>query len=366
METTAQKSPRLTLVLCSRNDQWQGNSLWRLEATLNYTAAQAAEIGHLEDIEIVVADWGSVETLRDSAKLTPEAMQIVRYLNVPPALAKEKQRDSPFAEVYAINAAARRSRGEYIGRIDQDTLVGKYFLEWFFKAVDSSDAPFPLEKTAMISNRRRIPYDFGVHCPSFPILRKYLDLFRGLLPRMYPPPPERYWECYIGILLLHRDLWQAAGGYDESFIYYGHMEFDFFLRLFKQFPGVDLSDIVRCDFYHLDHISKWVVRDELKRSTNPARSLENPPPVLCPNGDTWGLSDYEIPLLQPPHDAMLPKSAITWHQSLVIRLIFLTALSTIITFYRIARSMFRPFVRRILGKKLISFLRSFSPQRAHR
>ena len=134
--TTLGIVPRLTLVLCSRNDQWQGNSLWRLETTLNYIALQAAEIGRLDEVEIIVADWGSAETLRESIKLIPEAIRIVRYLNIPPALAKEKQRDSPFAEVFAINAAARRSRGDFIGRIDQDTLVGKGFLQWFFKAIE--------------------------------------------------------------------------------------------------------------------------------------------------------------------------------------------------------------------------------------
>ena len=45
---------------------------------------------------------------------------------------------------------------------------------------------------------------------------------------MTPSPVDRYWQCYIGILLMHRKLWGIAGGYDESFIYYGYMEFDFF------------------------------------------------------------------------------------------------------------------------------------------
>ena len=124
------------MIACSRNDQWQGNCLWRLQTTINYTALQAAKLGRLNDIEIIISDWGSNVSLRDTVKLIPEAMQAVRYLYIPPALAKEKQKDSPFAEVFAINAAARRSRGDYIGRIDQDTLVGRSFLEWFFAAVE--------------------------------------------------------------------------------------------------------------------------------------------------------------------------------------------------------------------------------------
>lgn len=339
-------APRLTLVLCSRNDQWQGNSLWRLETTLNYTASQVAEIGRLGEVEIIVSDWGSVETLRDAVKLTPQAAKIVRYLNIPPSLAKEKQRDSPFAEVYAINAAVRRSRGEYIGRIDQDTLVGKRFLQWFFKAIKSPTNAFPIEKTAMICNRRRIPYDFAVRCPPFPIVRKYLDLFRGVLPRMISPFPEWYWACYIGILLLHRDLWWMTGGYDESFIYYGLMEFDLFLRLLTSFRGMDLSPIVECDFYHLDHVPTWAVGKLQTRSSNPLRTPENPPPVLCPNGKSWGLANYEISLLYPPPFSALPPSAIQWRLSKMPRLLLEILVSTIITLYRIARG----FVRRRIAE----------------
>jgi hypothetical protein len=332
---------RLTLVLCSRNDRWQGNSLWRLEATLNYTAAQVADIERLKEVEIIVADWGSAEPLRDAIKLSPQAAQIVRYLNIPPALAKEKQRDSPFAEVYAINAAVRRSRGDFIGRIDQDTLVGKRFLQWFFKIIESPRASFPIEKTAMISNRRRIPYDFAVRCPPFPIVRKYLDLCRAFLPRMVSPLPDYYWACFVGIVLLHRDLWGAAGGYDETFIYYGAMEFDLFLRLLMRFQGLDLSPLVSCDFYHLDHVPTWAVWRLLTRSINPLRTPENPPPVLCPNGESWGLANYELPLLPPNPSSILQASAFEWRPSWTLRLLFEMLVSTIVTLSRIARGLMR-------------------------
>jgi hypothetical protein len=365
-QAQAGAAPRLTLVLCSRNDQWQGNSLWRLETTLNYTAMQAAAIGRLDEVEIIVADWGSVDTLRDAAKLTPDAAKIVRYLNISPLLAKDKQKDSPFAEVYAINAAVRRSRGEYVGRIDQDTLVGKYFLQWFFVTIEATNAPFPIEKTAMISNRRRIPYDFALLCPSFPLVSKYLELFRWFLPRMYPPPRERYWECYIGILLFHRNLWEAAGGYDESFIYYGHMEFDFFLRLLKKFNGLDLSDTVRCDFYHLDHVPTWKVWHELRRSHNPVRTPDDPPPEFCPNGDSWGLADYEIPLSSAPKTAILEPVALQWQIRLMPRLFTVTILSTVQTFVRIVKVESRPQIKRMLGPKLIAFIRDLAGQRTHR
>jgi hypothetical protein len=323
-----QPTPRLSLVLCSRNDQWQGNSLWRLEVTLNYTARQAARIGRLDDLEIVVADWGSTDTLSDNVRLGPEAARIVRFLNLPKDLTDEKQQDSPFAEVFAINAAVQRSRGDYVGRIDQDTLVGHRFLEWFFATIESPDPPFPVESTAMIANRRRIPYAFASRCLPYALVERYVDRLRTRLPLMRPAPPERWWECYIGIVLLPRKLWEAVRGYDETFIYYGHMEFDLYLRLLQQFEGIPLETVVDCDFHHLDHVQTWAVWRTVTRTLNPARSPENPPPEVCPNGEDWGLTGYDLPTIPARADRALPDDEATWRSTLEPRLALAIATST--------------------------------------
>ena len=34
----ASKTPALSLILCSRNDQYMGNSRWRLQTSLNHAA----------------------------------------------------------------------------------------------------------------------------------------------------------------------------------------------------------------------------------------------------------------------------------------------------------------------------------------
>ena len=345
----------LSLILCSRNDQFQGNSLWRLETTLNFAARQLAEIKHLEDVEIIVTDWGSTELLRDAVQLSEEAHRIVRFLTIPTELAKEKQQDSRFAEVFAINAAARHSRGQYVGRIDQDTLVGRRFLQWFFTALDNPQSqPFALESTVMISNRRRIPYHFAVRCPQFPIVEKYVGWFDKVLPRMaLPLPNSEYWQCYIGILLLHRQLWSECGGYDESFIYYGFMEFDLFLRLRMRYEGVDLGLVVDDDFYHLDHVPGWLIWHKPRLGVakgNPVRTAENPPPEFCPSGSGWGLIDHHL-ALETVSTAPIPAIAddMRWSASRGLNLIILTALSTVLTFRNIAFDYPKSLVHRLKG-----------------
>ncbi len=338
----ARSAPLLSLVLCSRNDQFQGDSLWRLETTLNHAARQAADLGRLDDVEVIVADWGSEEPLRDAVRLSEEAARIVRFLTVPVALAREKQRDSRFAEVFAINAAARRSRGEYIGRIDQDTLIGRHFLEWFFRAVEEGEPAFPLEASVMISNRRRIPYHFAVRTPSFPVVERYLSWFDRRLPTMALTMSDNYWECYIGIVLFHRRLWEESGGYDESFIYYSYMEFDLFLRLCMRYQGVDLGAIVGNDFHHLDHMPAWLTWQVTRRQENIIRTPEAPPPEFCPAGPDWGLSSYPLELEEVPAKGRgLAARDARWRPSHWPELVWSVVASTIATIGYLFRDQMR-------------------------
>jgi hypothetical protein len=248
-------------------------------------------------VEVIVADWGSEIPLRDVLKLTQEAARIVSFLHIPPDIARAEQKDSPFPEVLAINAAARRASGEFIGRIDQDTLVGRYFLEKFFWLHEKQRMLVPFDKAVMLSNRRRIPYRFAVLCPSFWAVNRYLRWFGRVLPLMEPPPPHLPYRVYIGILVFHRDLWNQCGGYDERFIYMDFMELDLILRLVKQYVFVDLGEIVNYDFYHLDHSDprkSWGF--DRNRPVNPEKTLDNPPEELNPTGENWGLIQYPMEL----------------------------------------------------------------------
>ena len=132
-----------------------GNSRWRLETALNYVADQVEALGRAEDVEVLVADWGSEIPLREVLRLTPAAAGIVSFILIPPEIARPLQKDSPFPEVLALNAAARRARGTYIGQIDQDTLVGKRFLEVFFELYDGKrELSIPLDRALCLKSSR--------------------------------------------------------------------------------------------------------------------------------------------------------------------------------------------------------------------
>jgi hypothetical protein len=291
------KNPALSLILCSRNDNYMGNSCWRLETTLNYVADQVEALGRTKDVEVLVADWGSDISLRDVLQLTPTAAKIVSFLLIPPEVARGLQKDSPFPEVLALNAAARRARGAYIGRIDQDTLVGRRFLEVFFDLYDGRrQLAIPLDSALLYSGRRRIPYWFAVRCPAHRHVAKFIRLL-GRRCRLDTLPNREYWTYLVGIWLIHRDLWIECGGYDERFIYYNWMEVEMILRLRQRYTLIDFGKMVDYDFYHLGHRNPRarLTRRDLGHQVNTFDLDPSAPPLpYHPNSDVWGLEKFKL------------------------------------------------------------------------
>ena len=305
--------PPLSLILCSRNDGYMGNSLWRLETALNYVGGRVEALGREQDVEVLVTDWGSDVALKDVVALRPPAARMVSYVTVPPMLARERQGDSPFPEVLALNIAARRAHGSFIGRIDQDTLVGERFLRWFFEAVDTAQplgSPgVALETALLFANRRNIPYRFAVGSPSLDDVTRFLRLFGARLPvwRRNPATGDVFWTSAVGIWLAHRNRWHECGGYDERLIYYNWMETDMICRLRQKYPVVDLGELTDHDFYHLEHYAPriaYFARQHVHK--NDAVDLATPPQVLHPNAEAWGLHECHLAvqpsLLEPGVD----------------------------------------------------------------
>jgi hypothetical protein len=314
--------PALSLILCSRNDQYMGNSRWRLQTSLNYLAENVHVLGREEDVEVLVTDWGSDTPLREVLELSPVATRIVSFIQVPPEIARDLQKDSPFAEVFALNAAARRAGGEYIGRIDQDTLVGKRFLEYFFDLYEGrQQLEVPLASVLLFANQRMVPYRLMVQCPSLWAVEEYISLF-GRLFKIEITPRTKYYNHGVGIWLVHRDLWIESGGYDERLIYMNAMEINMIGRLMKKYDLVNLGQLVNYDLYHIEHYHPLVIRSSsTHRKGNPEHLFANTD-ILNPNGPDWGLVNYSFRKL-PSSRALNEEGASTINRSFFEHLSFL-------------------------------------------
>jgi len=299
------RKPVLSLILCSRNDAYMGNSRWRLETALNYVGERVHALGREEDVEVLVTDWGSHVPLREVVALEPAAARIVSFLTVPPAVAHDLQKDSPFPEVLALNAAARRAHGDYIGRIDQDTLVGERFLNLFFELIERKrtlGAQGATPETAMFfANRRSIPYRFAAASPSLRCVTRFVRVFGQRLAvwRANPIAGDVFWTSYVGIWLAHRNLWHECGGYDERMIYYNWMETEMICRLARKHTMVNLGELTCDDFYHLEHYHPTTKPLGRRRPMKNAEvKLTAPHEVLHPNSAAWGLLEH--PLTRQP------------------------------------------------------------------
>lgn len=306
--------PALSLILCSRNDQYMGDSRWRLATSLNYLAENVRRLGRESDIEVVIADWGSHPPLQNVLELSAAASPLVRFLLVPRPLAIELQRDSPFPEVIALNAAARRATGEYIGRIDQDTLVGSQFLQAFFELYEGRQRlEVPLASALLFSGHRDIPYRLAVRCPPAWVVQRFVEQRGSSLPVEGSDTTSAFYLKAVGIWLVHRRLWDECGGYDERMIYMNGMEANMMHRLMEKYPMVDLGSMVGHDFYHLEHYHPWAVRKtSTHRKVNPHLPF-SAPNTMNPNGEAWGLAAYPFSVASsvrqgdvPPSPTILP------------------------------------------------------------
>lgn len=273
-----------------------GNSLWRLETSLNYLGRRVTELGRNEDIEVLVTDWGSETPLSEVVHLGDEARRLTSFIHVPGDIALSLQKDSHFPEVLALNAAVRRASGKFIGRIDQDTLVGKKFLQTFFNWVEVEQAPdFELNHALLFANRREIPLRFTSTSPSIDNIERFVLSCGSLLP--FRKSDDRpFWSYEVGIWLLHRDLWNESRGYNEELIYFNWMETEMLRRLNLKYPIVNLGELVDFDFYHLGHYSRFAPpkNSGQKRKRNPVVDFSKPAGSLEVNLENWGLNDFSL------------------------------------------------------------------------
>lgn len=295
----------LSLILCARNDRYMGNSNWRLQTTLNYVARKVRDLGREADVEILVTDWGSVIPLNEGLELSPEACRLTSFILIPSGMAQDLQKDSPFPEVLALNAAARRAGGEYIGRIDQDTLVGIRFLKVFFDLYEGREqiAGSKLKSALLFACRRKIPYRFVVREPHFNHVDRFIRFFGHRLevevkpwdPLCYSGNPKYYYGG-VGIWLLHNQLWAECGGYDERMIYMNGMEVNMIHRLMQKYELKDLGRFVGYDFYHLEHYHPWMPRIAARTMNRNSEDFTKVS-VMHPNKENWGLADYSLSVL---------------------------------------------------------------------
>jgi hypothetical protein len=288
----------LSLILCSRNDSYMGNSRWRLETSINLALLNAKDANFLDKLEIVVSDWGSQIPLSEVLNLLPDAKDRVKFVHVPADIAAVEQKDSKFPEVIALNAAARRANGEYIGRIDNDTVIAADFFRKFDKLNKNNPTDeLDLADSFLFVERKSVPYRISRLSLPLPLTCSFIKFFSNFFKVESAQDWGReFWWSPVGIMIFHREIWNATQGYDERLIYWGWMEGDLALRLEQKHHVVEFSKFVGYNFYHLEHYSNLVEYKDRNGTATPRKKN----PVITENLNyktnepNWGLFDHDL------------------------------------------------------------------------
>ena len=287
-----ENEPVLSMVVTGRNDDYMGNFKYRITSCLNFAARNLAQLGLLDEVELLVTDWGSEVPLSQVLPLTPEAALITRFFHVPRAVAGER-----FCPVVATNVALRRGRGRFLMLFDADSLVPRFALRNLVDALAGRvPAPFDLERNLMLFSRYHVPFETCQHELVLEAWEPYLSRAAGVIPRE---------QALSGLggssagLLMHRDRWYEVGAFDEKLTLNGWSDADLAMRVTQRYGWIDLS-CLGVGAFHQEH---WPTN---KRGLWPGGV--NPRTVareMRVNPEGWGMAD--APIAEQQSDPSSPK-----------------------------------------------------------
>jgi radical SAM superfamily enzyme YgiQ (UPF0313 family)/ADP-heptose:LPS heptosyltransferase/predicted O-methyltransferase YrrM/Flp pilus assembly protein TadD len=298
--------PLLSIFTHGRNDSHMGNFLWRLSTQINKHARNIMTLDAQYEVELVLCDWGSEEPILGSLSLTDESKALLRVVEVPPAIGKKYDADSPYSMVHAANAAARRSSGKYIMYSDGDTYLP---LESMRKLLNSlrqgSIGGLSLSHNFFWASRYHIPRSFHETSPSIDEIDTYIG--QNWKTFGHDKVNQSKFSGTVTALLLERDMWEECRGFDERLIYWGWFDVDINYRLRTRYGFADLEDL-GVPFFHLDHYSSSEHRDiKMFNQENPRRVNPGDLPLsFASNGMDWGLANEPLSFIVPSFCGMEP------------------------------------------------------------
>jgi hypothetical protein len=285
-------SKLLSIVITGRDDDYMPDFLYRITTTINFIARNLDRLGRLKDVEIVVADWGSGKPMSQTLNLSPQAVQICRFLYIPPKLINEIQNGKDdFHPAISVNAGIRKSSGNFIMLSAADTIFTKFSLDSLLKLLDGTQQlPINIEQIYFICSRQNVPWQFLKGQPSLDEWEKFLLTTAG--------EHNRHREEAIysissaaGSIIMHKLLWHELKGLDEKLSGWGFNDIDLSLRASQKYAWLELTCIGVSSF-HMSHIP-YDQRPVGKQNFNAHFYRKD----IQVNDENWGLNQYPLQLI---------------------------------------------------------------------
>ncbi len=288
----------LSNVVVGRNDDYGGDYLGRLAASLNHLAWNLEQDGRQGDVEVLYVDWGSEKThVADVLQLGATAAAMVRFVEVDARLVRELSEPANFYATLAVNVGVRRAAGEYVMLTDSDCLMRRIALSHLLQLLEGElDPVFDATKHIFPLRRIQIPYDIVRRNPS---PETWDTLLESLQPGARTESPGT--GCLGGFSagqLMHRKLWYEFGGYNERLKRsWGWSDNELMLRVTRKYGWADLAAYGIMAF-HMEHGPRrrwWYPADLPQREPNRINAMILGD-ELFPNRSDWGLRDHALPM----------------------------------------------------------------------
>ncbi|MGK0239843.1 MAG: hypothetical protein ACI92G_003325 [Candidatus Pelagisphaera sp.] len=277
----------LSMIVIGRNDDYMEDYLYRLSNTLCFLASNLSELDRLDQMEVVLVDWGSEVLLKDVLNLSEDAIAITKFAYVAPEIIEEASPGTNFHATLSVNTGIRRASGRYIMPADSDSLMPLYSLNSLLELLAGErTSPVSIDRAYLHIRRYQIPWQICTRKPSIKQWSRYCTILASSLHAESTAVAANCLGGFAAAQLIHRDIWEELGAYDESLnAAWGWNDNELMIRLSGKYPSIDLS-LFGVYSMHVEHLPVRV------KSLNSGCRQMNPMKInygMMVNGETWGL-----------------------------------------------------------------------------
>ena len=217
----------ISVVMASRNDDYEPNTNFRLELALNFELHELEIIGRASSVEYVIVDFMGRTPLSETLVVPRKFQDQIRVLRVPPDPNKNPNLD--FLTSTSVNLGISQSRGCFVSVRGSDTFMTRYGWLGLFNLLEESESQHYLDRRVLLSPRKIIPDSVVGRNPSND------DLFLWIHSSPNTQSKENQYSHTFqggsyGAIIASNSFFKDLGGFDSRYNKWGFNDNDIVIR----------------------------------------------------------------------------------------------------------------------------------------